>query len=153
MKPEARHGLALFFCKEIVRSHHLIVLVLEQMAVPHIAARITFEAHDDARHHARIGAHRIFPAHLLWAWTAERERPVHQAAAGPSDCKSLGRWLRLAGQEGEYVHQIIGRGLTTQSVCIDIEVNWNGHRWTVYRITGICTSCPVCTGRQPRSLR
>src|SRR5277367_6702754 len=46
--------------------HHFVVLVLEDVTVPHIAAGESFEADDDARDHAGIGADRILPAGFTW---------------------------------------------------------------------------------------
>ena len=41
--------------------HHFIVLVLEQVAVPHVAAGISLERHDDARNRLGVDPHRVLP--------------------------------------------------------------------------------------------
>src|SRR5581483_8393542 len=51
--------------QHVERTHHLVVFVLQQMAMPYIAPGLALETHGDARDHARIGAHGIFPAKFL----------------------------------------------------------------------------------------
>jgi hypothetical protein len=48
--------------QHFIGPHHLVVFVLEDVAVPNIAARIAFEAGDNPRHHLRVGAHGVFPS-------------------------------------------------------------------------------------------
>ena len=53
-------GLSYYF----VGAHHFVVLVLQDVAVPDVAAHVAFEAYDDASDHAGIGADRVLPAGL-----------------------------------------------------------------------------------------
>src|SRR5580658_2150332 len=45
-----------------IGTHHLIVFVFQNVAVPDVASGVSFERSDDARNHSRIGAHRILPS-------------------------------------------------------------------------------------------
>jgi hypothetical protein len=45
--------------------HHVIVLVIEDMAVPRILAGIVFEARDDGSHFARINAYGILESGFI----------------------------------------------------------------------------------------
>src|SRR5271170_3084365 len=53
-------------CDHLVRPHHLVVLVLQYVAVPHVTSGEAFERNDDASNDARLRAHRVFPAALRW---------------------------------------------------------------------------------------
>jgi hypothetical protein len=46
----------------IKRPHHLVIFMLQDVAMPNVASRETLEANNDARHHSRIGGHSVFPA-------------------------------------------------------------------------------------------
>src|ERR1700677_4708209 len=48
----------------LVGAHHFVVLVLQDVAVPDVAAGEAFEGDDDARDHAGVGAHSVLPAAL-----------------------------------------------------------------------------------------
>src|ERR1700754_556435 len=50
---------------QFVRAHHLVVFMLEVMAVPDVFPWLAVEARDDARHHARIAAHGVFPTGFM----------------------------------------------------------------------------------------
>jgi hypothetical protein len=45
-----------------IGPHHLVVFVLEDVAMPDVAAGKALEGHQNARDHAGIGADRVFPA-------------------------------------------------------------------------------------------
>ena len=45
----------------LIRLHHFVVLVFEDVAVPDVTSNKAFEANYDSRDHPRVGAHRIFP--------------------------------------------------------------------------------------------
>src|SRR5581483_1391081 len=49
----------------LVGTHHFVVAMFENVAMPHVAAGESFKAHDDARNHAGIGAHGILPTCLV----------------------------------------------------------------------------------------
>jgi hypothetical protein len=53
---------ARFASDHLIRPHHLIVLVLQHVAMPDVAPCISFERHDNARDHARVGARRVLPS-------------------------------------------------------------------------------------------
>ena len=52
-------------CRNLVGAHHLVVFMLQDVAMPHILARIAFEARNNSRHHSRMGLHRIFPSRFI----------------------------------------------------------------------------------------
>ncbi len=45
-----------------IRAHHVIILMLQHMAVVDIASGVTFKSSNDGEHLARIDSHRIFPS-------------------------------------------------------------------------------------------
>ena len=51
--------------KHLNRSHHFVVFVFEDMAVPDVAAGVSVEGDDDACDHGGVGAYRIFPSHFF----------------------------------------------------------------------------------------
>ena len=50
---------------ENIGPHHLIVFMLEHMAVPNKASRLSHERYDDARHLSRRADDRVFPSTLF----------------------------------------------------------------------------------------
>src|SRR5271166_2690375 len=49
-------------CHDLIRPHHLVVLVLEDVAVPDVTAGKAFEGHDDSCDHLPISPHRVLPS-------------------------------------------------------------------------------------------
>jgi len=83
----SRHGGR----NHIKRSHHLVIFMLEDVAVPHIAAGETFKSNDDSRHHSWIGPDRIFPARLARLRSNRRPRvfnfpicPIRRSLEAPA---------------------------------------------------------------------
>src|SRR5271166_5103146 len=59
------YALRLLRSHHLKRSHHLVILVLEDVAMPHIPSCVSIKANDDARDHARLSANCIFPSHFI----------------------------------------------------------------------------------------
>src|SRR5580704_12416520 len=57
-----------------IRAHHFIVLVFEDVAVPHIASGETIKGHNDPRDHSGMGLYGIFPAGLIRAGRFRRSQ-------------------------------------------------------------------------------
>src|ERR1700722_15368659 len=53
---------------DLVGPHHFVVFVFQGMAVPHIAAAVAFEAHDNTRGHFGCDADYVLPSFLAGAW-------------------------------------------------------------------------------------
>ena len=70
--------------ENIVRPHHLIGLVFEDVAVPKVAAWIALERDHDARDRSRRTLHHVFPAQFM--------RIRRSSAFG------VAQWKRVAGQ-------------------------------------------------------
>ncbi len=49
----------------VIRAHHLVVFVLENMTVPNIPTEISIEAYDYSRNHLGFSTHGIFPSSLV----------------------------------------------------------------------------------------
>src|SRR5581483_4444211 len=78
-KPAPSFAALTAFSNHLIRAHHFIVFVLKDVAMPDVASGEAFKAHDDARDHSSIGAHRIFPPGLIGR--RRRDRPgVEQLA-------------------------------------------------------------------------
>src|SRR5208283_2800572 len=64
-------------CHNLVRPHHLVVLVLEDVAVPDVTSGKAFEGHDDSCDHLPVSPHRVLPSSFAWRgrldWAKELE--------------------------------------------------------------------------------
>src|SRR5580700_167104 len=61
---------------DFIRAHHFIVLVFEDVAVPHIASGETLEGHNNPRDHSRMSLYGIFPASLIRTRRFQRSQKV-----------------------------------------------------------------------------
>src|SRR5580704_6986797 len=48
--------------ENLIRPHHFVVFMFQDVAMPHIPPRVALESHDDPRHCAGVGAHGVFPS-------------------------------------------------------------------------------------------
>src|ERR1019366_2149281 len=72
--------------KDLIGAHHLVVLMLEDVAVPDVTARISGKRNDAARERLGVHARHILPAELICLRARGRVREPQRAESHELKC-------------------------------------------------------------------